>query len=65
MLTLIRQVFPLDQNDKRHQKVGKALIQGLQRIYQQLKLSPKELNAGQKKQALALLDQVKQLVGTP
>jgi hypothetical protein len=63
MLTLIRQAFPLDQTDKRQQKVGKALIQGLQRMYQQLKQTPQELTASQKKQILALLQQVQQLIG--
>lgn len=65
VLSLIRQTFPLDQTDKRRQKVGKALIHGLQRMYQQLKQAPQELTAAQKKQALALLQQVQQLIGFP
>ena len=64
MLTLIRQIFPLDQIDQRQQKVGKALIQGLERIYQQLKQSPQELTMAQKKQIVALLQQVQQFIGS-
>lgn len=64
MLTLIRQTFPLDQTDKRQQKLGKGLVQGLQRLYQQLKQAPSELNSMQKKQALALLQQMQQLIGS-
>jgi hypothetical protein len=64
MLTLIRQIFPLDQIDQRQQKVGKALIQGLERIYQQLKQSPQDLTMAQKKQILALLQQVQQFIGS-
>jgi hypothetical protein len=65
MLTLIRQIFPLDQTDKRQQKLGNGLVQGLQRLYQQLKQNPQELTATQKKQALALLQQMQQLIGSP
>lgn len=64
MLTLIRQTFPLDQTDRRQQKVGKALIQGLRHIHQQLKHAPQELTAGQKKQVFALLQQIQQLIGS-
>lgn len=62
MLNLIRQTFPLDRADKRQQKVGQALIQGLQHIYQQLKSVPGELTQEQKKQALAILQRIQQLI---
>jgi hypothetical protein len=65
MLTLIRQTFPLDQADKRQQKLGKGFVQGLQRLCQQLQDAPQELTAMQKKQALALLQQMQQLIGSP
>ena len=64
MLLLIRQIFPLMQSDKRKQKVGKALIIGLERVYQQLKQSPPELTSAQKKQALSLLKQIQLLIGS-
>lgn len=64
MLALIRQTFPLDRTDKRKQKLGKGLVQGLQRLYQQLKSAHQELTVMQKKQALALLHQIQQLIGS-
>jgi RecG-like helicase len=63
MLTLIRQIFPLNQRDKRQQKIGKAVIISLQRLYQQLKQAPFELTSAQKNQALTLLKEVQQLIG--
>ena len=65
VLTLIRQSFPLDQKDKRQQKISKGFVQGLHRLYQQLKQVPQELTTSQKKQALALLQQMQQLIGSP
>lgn len=62
MLTLIRQTFPLDQADKRQQKLGKTLTQGLQRLYYQLEKSPQKLTPAQKKQVLVLLQQFQQLM---
>lgn len=64
MLSLIRQIFPLNQTDRRQRKIGKSTIQGLQRLYQELKQAPEELSASQKQQILALLKQFQQLVGT-
>ena len=63
MLTLIRQAFPLHQADKRQQKVGKAFIQGLQRLYQQLEEAPHALTSEETKQALMLLQKLHVLVG--
>lgn len=63
MLTLIRQVFPLDKKDKRKQKIDKTVIHGLQQIYQYLKEAPSQLTTAQKHHALALLKQIKQLIG--
>lgn len=64
MLSLIRQIFPLDQMDKRQQKLGKGLVQSLHRLYQQLKANPELLNAMQKKQAFTLLQQMQKLIGS-
>jgi hypothetical protein len=64
MLALIRQTFPLGQRDKRQQQMGKAFLQGLLRLYQQLKQAPQELTVAQKKQARALLQKVQQLIGS-
>lgn len=64
MLTLIRKIFPLNQEDKRQQKTENVLIKGLQSLYQELKASPKELTLTQKKQALTLLQQIQQLIGS-
>jgi Uncharacterised protein family (UPF0137) len=64
MLSLIRQIFPLDQTDKRKQQVGNALIHHLQRIYQQFKRAPQQLTSAQRKQILALLHQCQQLIGS-
>lgn len=65
MLKLIRHTFPLAQEDKRKQKVGKALIYDLQQIYQQIKHSSQELTATQKNQILTLLRQIQQMmIGT-
>ncbi|WP_068467527.1 CT583 family protein [Candidatus Protochlamydia phocaeensis] len=62
LLTVIRHAFPLDQEDKRQQKMGAGLIQGLQRLYQQFKQCPCELSAAQKEQVNALLQQIQQLI---
>jgi hypothetical protein len=63
MLTLIRETFPLDGDDKRRQKTGEMLIQLLQRIYKQLKEDPSKLNQGQKKEIQNLLQQMQQIIG--
>lgn len=64
MLVLIRQLFPLNQRDKRQQKIGNGLIKGLQGLYQQLQASSQELTIMQKKQALTLLQQMQQFIGS-
>ncbi len=63
MLSLIRQTFPLQQTDKRQQKIGKTVIQNLHRLYEELKKAPQELTGNQKQQILALLKQFQQLIG--
>lgn len=65
MLTLIRQTFPLDQTDKRQRKMGHKLILELQQLYQQFKKTSQALTSHQKQQALALLQQMQQLIGSP
>lgn len=63
MLTIIRQAFPLDHHDKRRQKTGHIIIQALNRVYDQLKNFPKDLdlNQRQKKEIQRLLNQIHQL----
>lgn len=63
VIARIRQVFPLDQEDQRRQKSGKSLIQGLQRLYQQLTQAPQRLSRAEKNQALTLLKNMQQLIG--
>jgi hypothetical protein len=63
MLTLIRQVFPLHQTDKRRPKMGKALIQVLKKIYWELKQTPHRLTSTEKSQVVNLLKQIQQLIG--
>ena len=63
MLDLIRQTFPLQDRDKRQRKVGYHIIQGLQRLYDQLNQAPHQLNPSQKKQARLLLKHIEQLIG--
>lgn len=64
MLVLIRQIFPLNQRDKRQQKIGNGLIKGLQSLYQQLQESSQELTILQKNQALTLLQQMQHIIGS-
>lgn len=64
MLALIRQLFPLKREDKRQQKIGTNLVQGFERLYQQLKRSPQILNSTHKKQLRLVIQQIQQLLGT-
>lgn len=63
MLARIRQTFPLDQGDKRKQKMGPILVQHLQRVAKQLKESKQSLTQFEKNQLYALLKQIQQLIG--
>ena len=63
MLALIRQAFPLEQEDKRRQNSGDTFIHELQRLCHQLKLAQPKLNSAQKNQARLLLQTALQLVG--
>jgi hypothetical protein len=65
MLTLIRQKFPLNQTDKRQQKIGQGIVQSLQKIQQELKRTSPELTSTQKQQIAALLKNIQQLIGAP
>lgn len=63
MLAIIRQIFPLDQSDKRKQKFGQALIQTLEKIVKQLKHNTRTLSPSEKNQLQSLLKQIHQMVG--
>lgn len=63
MLALIRQTFPLLQQDRRKGKISPQIIRQLQRIHDQLCQNPTEFSYGEKKQARYLLSQIKELIG--
>jgi len=57
IIELIRHLFPLQQDDKRQQKLGDGIIQNLQKMWEQLK-SFSELSSSQKDQILDLLQKI-------
>ncbi|MFI0435816.1 MAG: CT583 family protein [Parachlamydiaceae bacterium] len=63
MLTMIRRQFPLGQTDHRQKKGGKAVIQELQRLHQRMEDLAGDFTLMEKKQAFALLEQIKKLIG--
>jgi Uncharacterised protein family (UPF0137) len=63
VLTLIRQTFPLNEEDKRQQKVGQGLIVNLKKLIDQLKESAHSLNSVQKKNIRLLISSVHELLG--
>jgi Uncharacterised protein family (UPF0137) len=65
MLSLIRQVFPLDQTDKRKLKMGKGVIRNLKQIYCDLQESSREFTSAEEQEILALLKQIQQLIKHP
>lgn len=60
MLTLIRDKFPLDQKDKRKQKISQSLIQNLFKVIQQLQKV--QLTNSEKQHLQGLLKQIHQLI---
>lgn len=62
VLILIRQLFPLADKDKRGQKRGNGLLNGLERLYQHLRKTPPKLTNVQKKQAITLLHHMQQMI---
>jgi hypothetical protein len=62
VLTLIRQTFPLEQVDRRRQKVGKQAIQSLQQLYKQLKENTHELSLSQKRELTDILNRLQTLL---
>lgn len=65
MLALIRQTFPLLQQDRRKSRLAPAIIRQLQKIHDQLSQSPSEFSNAEKKQVQFLIKQIKQLIGLP
>ena len=63
VLTLIRQTFPLSEEDKRQQKVGQKLILNLKKIFDQLNESSRAINTAQKKQLRLLASSILNLLG--
>lgn len=63
ILTLIRQLFPLNKEDKRQQKIGQGILLNLERLLDQLRKCPSLLNPKQKKQLHLLIFSIDQLLG--
>lgn len=62
MIRLIREIFPLDVQDKRQSKIGDSIILSLVRLSRQMRDLPTKLSAGQKKQIKDLLQGIQELV---
>jgi hypothetical protein len=62
VLTLIREVFPLDRKDKRAAKVGKGVIQVLHKVYSLIDQNSQTLEPVQKKEIQALLNKIQRLL---
>lgn len=62
VLTLIRQVFPLAQTDKRKTDAGDQMIQQLEKLCSQMKTHPINMTLRQKKEIGELLKELKNLL---
>jgi hypothetical protein len=62
ILQLIRQTFPLAQEDKRQQKLEVIIRQSLNRLAQQLKEIAPELNRMEKRELLQVVEYMRQLL---
>jgi hypothetical protein len=61
ILTIIRQFFPLDQNDRRQVKVGPGIIQALQKVQSQV--ASHKLSRSEKEQIRGLVKQILHQLG--
>lgn len=64
MLNLIRQTFPLNQNDKRREKGPKGFIHNLQHLCNQIQNSNPKFTAAQRTEVQALLQRMHEIIDT-
>lgn len=62
IIKLIRQLFPLDERDKRKQKVADGIIQLLERLTEQLKNLPSQVTVSQKRKIKDMIWNLHQLM---
>lgn len=61
LLSLIRQLFPLEKDDKRRSSMGENAIQILEKLLKQFKVDTQPFTKHQKQTILDLLDQIRSL----
>ncbi len=61
-LLLLRQAFPLDEEDGRHQKIGESTLQSLKRLRRQLKVGTPMISREQKEEILDVLSDLQRLI---
>lgn len=64
LLNMIREAFPLDEQDKRRQNFGEVAMQTLRKFYRELNRTSLILSQSQKKAIIALLSEIQTLVDT-
>lgn len=62
LLVMIREAFPLDEEDKRRENVGEAAIQTLEKMCRTLQRKDARLNKSQKQALQRLIDHLRELV---
>lgn len=62
VLALIRELFPLEEKDKRRPKVGQECLKNLHFVFNKLERSKKTLNSSEKNEILKILEKIKKLV---
>lgn len=62
LLSVIRQTFPLGEQDKRQQNIGESAISTLKRLYRELKQHPYRFTSTQKEAMVTLLEGIQQIV---
>lgn len=63
LLAKIRQIFPLEQADRRKPKMGQLLIKALEKMVKQLKNQKNSFTPSEKNQIQSLLKQIHQMIG--
>ena len=62
LLIKIREIFPLDETDKRQENVGEAAIHALEKICRQLQRKNAHLNKSQKQAIVRLIDHLNEII---
>lgn len=62
LLVLIREIFPLRNEDRRRQNTGEAIILQLSKVYEALSRNKKSISSTQKRAILELLNNIKSIV---